>query len=41
MARDFEDHCWKDVMPKAMLELYSHYQREIYVGPAHSGRVDH
>jgi maleamate amidohydrolase len=33
MARDFEDHCWKDVMPKAMLELYAHYKRDIYLGP--------
>lgn len=32
MARDFEDHCWKDVMPKAMLDLYAHYKRDIYVG---------
>lgn len=32
MARDFEDHCWKDVMPKAMLDLYQHYKRDIYVG---------
>jgi hypothetical protein len=31
--RDFEDHCWKDVIPKAMLDIYSHYKREIYVGP--------
>lgn len=34
MARDFEDHCWKDVIPAPMLELYRHYQREIFVGPA-------
>lgn len=33
MARDFEDHCWKDVMPPAMLELYRHYARETFVGP--------
>lgn len=33
MARDFEDHCWKDVIPKAMLDVYSHYKRDIYVGP--------
>ncbi len=31
--RDFEDHCWKDVIPKAMLDIYSHYKRDIYVGP--------
>ena len=34
MARDFEDHCWKDVMPAKVLELYKHYQRDIFVGPS-------
>ncbi len=32
MARDFEDHCWKDVIPKPMLDVYAHYKRDIYVG---------
>ena len=32
MARDFEDHCWKDVMSPEDLELYRHYRRETYVG---------
>jgi nicotinamidase-related amidase len=30
--REFEDHCWKDVVPAAMLEVYSHYRRRIFVG---------
>ena len=34
MARDFEDHCWKDVIPAQMLELYKHYQRLTFVGEA-------
>jgi maleamate amidohydrolase len=34
MARDFEDHCWKDIMPKDVMELYSKYAREVFVGPA-------
>ena len=33
MTRDFEDHCWKDVVPADVLELYSHYSREVFVGP--------
>ncbi len=34
MARDFEDHCWKDVIPQQMLDIYQHYARETYVGDA-------
>jgi nicotinamidase-related amidase len=34
MASDFEDHCWKDVIPKDVLEIYTHYERKIFVGPA-------
>lgn len=30
----FEDHCWQDVISNETLELYKHYQRETYVGPA-------
>ena len=30
----FEDHCWQDVVSAETLELYSHYQRETYVGEA-------
>ena len=31
---DFEDHCWKDVIPADVLELYSFYKRKIFVGPS-------
>src|SRR5690242_18109607 len=34
MARDFEDHCWKDVIPPEMLELYQSYARTLFVGPS-------
>ena len=30
----FEDHCWRDVIPPDVLELYKHYQRAVFVGPA-------
>jgi hypothetical protein len=33
MADYFEDHCWKDVIPADVIELYSHYKRETFVGP--------
>ena len=29
----FEDHCWKDVVPAADMKLYSCYARATYVGP--------
>ena len=29
---EFEDHCWKDVVPAADLKLYSCYARKTYVG---------
>jgi len=32
MAYEFEDHTWKDVVSPEDLELYKHYQRELYVG---------
>ena len=32
MARDFEDHCWKDVITPEIAETYQHYRREVYVG---------
>jgi nicotinamidase-related amidase len=32
MARDFEDHCWKDVIDQETLEIYRAYHRKIYVG---------
>jgi len=30
--RPFEDHCWKDIMPPDVIELYSNYRREVGVG---------
>ena len=32
MARDFEDHCWKDVIDADTLQIYQAYRRKIYVG---------
>jgi nicotinamidase-related amidase len=32
MARDFEEHCWKDVVSPEALAIYKAYEREIYVG---------
>ncbi len=32
MTDAFEDHCWKDVVPADVLEIYKHYKREVYVG---------
>jgi nicotinamidase-related amidase len=34
MASDFEDHCWRDIVPPDILDIYSHYERKTYVGPA-------
>lgn len=31
---DFENHCWKDVITSEVLDIYSHYARETFVGPA-------
>ena len=33
MKERFEDHCWRDVVPEDILTLYSHYAREVFVGP--------
>jgi len=30
----FEDHCWKDIIPPDVIELYSNYKREVGVGPS-------
>ncbi len=30
--RDFEDHCWKDVVGAEDMELYSPYRRETFLG---------
>ena len=32
MARDFEDHCWKDIVDAETLEIYEPYRREVRVG---------
>ena len=32
MARDFEDHCWMDVIDPDTLQIYQAYHRKIYVG---------
>ena len=32
MARDFEDHCWKDIVDEEILEIYQPYRREVGVG---------
>ena len=29
----FNEHCWKDVIPSADLELYAGWRRETFVGP--------
>jgi nicotinamidase-related amidase len=34
MFENFEDHCWKDVVSSEVLDIYSHYKRDIFVGPA-------
>ena len=31
---DFEDHCWKDIVPSDVLDIYTHYARKTFVGPA-------
>ena len=33
MPRDFEDHCWKDIVPAEILKIYEPYRREVFVGP--------
>jgi maleamate amidohydrolase len=32
MARDFEDHCWKDVIDTDTIEIYQAYRRKTYIG---------
>ena len=36
MARDFEDHCWKDIVDDEILEIYEPYRREVHVGRNHA-----
>ena len=30
--RDFEDHCWKDIVDEEILEIYEAYHRDLFVG---------
>ena len=32
MAREFEDHCWRDFIDDETQEIYSHYKRDVFVG---------
>jgi maleamate amidohydrolase len=32
MPRDFEDHCWKDIVDEEIMEIYAPYRREVRVG---------
>jgi maleamate amidohydrolase len=32
MARDFEDHCWKDIIDADTMQIYQAYRRKIFVG---------
>ena len=34
MPTSFEDHCWRALIPDSILEIYKHYHRETFVGPA-------
>jgi maleamate amidohydrolase len=34
MVEEFENHCWQDIVPADILEIYSHYVRKLAVGPA-------
>lgn len=34
MSHDFEDHCWKDIVTPDILEVYSCYRRNTFVGSA-------
>ena len=34
MSNDFENHCWKDIVSEDVLDLYSRYEREVFVGPS-------
>src|SRR5579872_12349 len=31
---DFENHCWRDLIPTEVLDIYSHYGRRTFVGPS-------
>lgn len=32
MARDFEDHCWRDIVSEEILKVYEPYRRDVFVG---------
>ena len=32
MARDFEDHCWKDIVPAEDIATYKTFRREVRLG---------
>jgi nicotinamidase-related amidase len=32
MVGDFENHCWKDIIPTEVIEIYAHYARQTFVG---------
>jgi maleamate amidohydrolase len=34
MNRQFEDHCWKDVVESNVLNVYAHYERDTFIGTA-------
>ncbi len=34
MNRQFEDHCWKDVVETDVLNVYAHYERDTFIGTA-------
>jgi nicotinamidase-related amidase len=34
MVDSFEDHCWQDIVPADVLEIYKHYRRDTTIGPA-------
>ncbi len=34
MPNDFEGHCWKDIVSSDILDLYSRYRRDVFVGPS-------
>ena len=34
MSTDFEDHCWKDVIPQYVIEMYERRRRKTFVGPS-------
>lgn len=33
MVDAFEDHCWQDIIPADILDIYKHYKRDLYIGP--------